>query len=249
MKTQPLTPRQEMINQVRLSLGAPKINVELSPEHYELALDVALERYRYRSSNAVGEYFSVLELQPDEDHYQLPDNVCEVRSILRRNTTGTAGLTAQFDPFVGSTTNQFMLQAGRAGGLLTYELFAGYQELLAKMFGGYITFTYDRNMHILRLDRHIRGREQVLLHIYAEKPDDILIKDRQARNWLRDYTIAKSKEILGTIRGKWSGYAVPGGSSMDGDALKTEAQATMERLENEVANQMDQDMGMPIFIG
>ena len=35
------------------------------------------------------------------------------------------------------------MQAGRVGGLATYELFSQYQELTARMFGGHINFTYN----------------------------------------------------------------------------------------------------------
>ena len=35
-----------------------------------------------------------------------------------------------------------MLQAGKVGGLLSYELFTDYQEQAMKMFGGYLN--YDR---------------------------------------------------------------------------------------------------------
>lgn len=242
--------RHEIIQQVRASLGEPRVRVELTPEQYELALTIALERYRYKSSNAVMEKFTFLELQPEKTIYQLPENIVEVRSVLRRGTAGTVtGGGSQLDPFSLAYTNQYLLQSGREGGLLTYELFAGFQELVGRMFGANLTFQYHRNSHELIIDRHIRAPEQVLLWLYEEKTDEILIRDPNARNWLRDYTIAKSKEILGGIRGKWSNFAVPGGASMDGEALKQEAQATMERLELEVSTQMDQDMGYGFIIG
>jgi hypothetical protein len=245
-----ISARNELIQQVRLSLGEPKVRVELTPEQFDLSLTIALERYRYKSSNAVMEKFAFLELQTEKTIYQMPENVIEVRSILRRGTSGTiSGGGSQLDPFALAYTNQYLLQSGREGGLLTFELFAGFQELIGRMFGAYITFQYDRNSHELRIDRHIRAPESALIWLYEMKTDETLIRDHNARNWLRDYTIAKCKELLGEIRGKWSNFAVPGGASMNGDALKQEAQATMERLELEVSTQMDQDIGMPFLIG
>lgn len=245
-----MSARQEMIQQVRITLGEPRVRIELSPEQFDLAITVALERYRFKSSNAVCEKFTFIELQPEQTEYQLPDSILEVRSMLRRGTAGTVtGGGSQLDPFSLAYTNQYLLQSGREGGLLTYELFAGFQELVGRMFGANLTFQYDRNTHLLRVDRHIRAPEQVLLWVYENKPDEVLIRDQNARNWLRDYTTAKCKEMLGEIRGKWSNFAVPGGASMNGEQLKQEAQATMERLEMEVSTQMDQDMGYGFIIG
>ena len=46
--------RGKFLYEVQLRLGYPKIDIlELSPEHYEFALNRALLRYRQKSTNAV----------------------------------------------------------------------------------------------------------------------------------------------------------------------------------------------------
>jgi hypothetical protein len=37
------------------------------------------------------------------------------------------------------------------GGLATYELFAGYQKLVGRMFGSYIEFSWKPTTHILNI--------------------------------------------------------------------------------------------------
>ena len=39
--------------EIELRLGGGMIDVELDPEHYELAADKALQKYRQRAENAV----------------------------------------------------------------------------------------------------------------------------------------------------------------------------------------------------
>lgn len=245
-----LTQSQQLIREVRLSLGEPKLRVELAPEHYDLALNYAFSRYRYRSGNSIAEKIMFLDLIPNQSTYTLPNNIRMVKSVQRRGAAGTiSGGGTAMDPFGLAYTNQFLLTNGTAGGLLTYELQAGYHEQVMKMFGGYITHRYDPVSHQLIIDRHIRMAEQVLLLVFEEKSDDILLTDYRSRQWIRDYTVAKCKEFLGEIRGKFSSLPAPGGSSFNGDALKAEAQATMERLENEIKNFADSDFGMPFVIG
>ena len=47
--------RNEITDYVRLRLGDQMVDVELDPEHYKLAIDRALLRYRQRSQGSVEE--------------------------------------------------------------------------------------------------------------------------------------------------------------------------------------------------
>ena len=50
-------------------------------------------------------------------------------------------------------------------------------------------------------------------------------------SWIRKYTLALCKELLGAIRGKYSSVPIPGGDvSVDGDALRSEGAAEKENL-------------------
>lgn len=51
------------------------------------------------------------------------------------------------------------------------------------------------------------------------------------KQWIREYTLALSKELLGYVRGKYSTIPIPGSElSMDGAALRTEGQGEREKL-------------------
>ena len=51
------------------------------------------------------------------------------------------------------------------------------------------------------------------------------------KQWIRKYTLALSKELLGAIREKYSSVPIPGGEvSLDGAALRSEAQTEKELL-------------------
>lgn len=244
--------RQKLIREVRLIMGEGMVRVGLTPDHYELALDLALDRYRMRSSNSVSERYMFLELQPDQTVYTLPEEVTEVRQLLRRGTTGTAGGTgANFDPFASAFTAQMMSGLNNSSNdLVTYELAAEYQELIGRMFGASINFTWESGSHRLEIMRQVRGTETVLLWVYTSRTEDVLLSDNNARTWLRDYTVARCKVMLGEARGKFGNIIGPqGGTTLNGDALKSEGQAEMERLEQEVATQMDQNIGYGFTIG
>ena len=247
-----MTARQKLLREVGLSLGVGMVRVELTPEHYELAFDLALDRYRQRSSNSVAERITFIDLQPEQTHYVLPKEITLVKQLYRRGTSGTAsGTGTSFDPFGAAFVNQSSVGLGTgSGSLLTYELQAGFQETVGRMFGLFINYTWDPVNHTLVIGRHVKAKESLLAQIYVIKSDEEMLGDLYARPWLRDYTTAKCKIMLGEARSKFASIVGPqGGTSLNGDALKQEGLAELERLENEVANQIEQESGYGFVIG
>ena len=72
-------------------LGGGMVDVELDPEHYELATDKALAKYSQRAENAVEESFIILEMQKEQSEYTLPQEIIEVRDIYHRTTGISSG--------------------------------------------------------------------------------------------------------------------------------------------------------------
>ena len=67
---------------------------------------------------------------------------------------------------------------------------------------------------------------------------------------IKDYTLAKWKYMLGEGSSKFATVAGPqGGTSLNGDALKAEAQAEMEKLEQDLALAVAGGVGYGFTIG
>jgi hypothetical protein len=254
--SQTISPRQGLINEVQLYLGKNIVDLELDAEHWNFAVTAAFARYRQRSSNSTEESFLFLDIQPDVATYTLPDEVQDVRSIYRRSIGGTAG-GAAIDPFsLAFTNNIYMIQnpgglGGSGSGMLaTYDFAMQFQSLVGRMFGRDILYTWNSSTKRLTLHRRITNVEQVAIHIYNARPESDLLNDVYARPWLRDLAVAVSKQIIGEGRGKFSSIAGPqGGITLNGPEMKAEAKAEMERLDNEITQLVDSQIGMPMIIG
>jgi len=244
--------KQEIFDYVRLRLGDGMIEVELDPAHYEMAFTTAVDKFRQRSSNSVEESYGFLELRENQTQYTLPAEVINVTKIYRRTVGGASsseGGTA-FDPFELAYTNVYLLQTGRIGGLATYDMFAGYQELVARMFGGFINFKWDQPTRRLNIFRRQRHKETVLIEQYNYRPDFILLSDIYAKPWIREYTLAVSKFTLGEARSKFQTIAGPqGGGSLNGDTLKNEGLNEMQKLEQEIGNYAEGGTPLSFTIG
>ena len=253
-ETTSLIERNKVFDYVRAMLGDGMIEVELDPIHYETALDRALNRFRQRSSNSVEESYSFLELIQDQNEYRLPDEIIEVQSVFRRAIGSRSGLGAGgtlFEPFNLAYTNTYLLSGSMMGGLATYELFAGYQKLVGKMFGSYIEFKWKPTSHTLTiLQRPFAQGEQILIKSHNFRPDFVLLTDIYAKQWLRDYTLASCKIMLGEARGKFASIAGPGSSiSMNGSDLKAAGKEELAALDKELENLVPGGSPMTFIIG
>jgi len=82
--------------------------------------------------------------------------------------------------------------------------------------------------------------ETVLLWLYNKRPDSQLFNDDRIYPWIQDYALALCKEMVGQAREKFATIAGPqGGTQLNGGALKQEAKAEMEALEEELKRFID----------
>ena len=247
------TEKQKVVDYIHTMLGSGMVDVELDPAHYDIAIDRALRTYRARSQNSVEESFGFLTLQTDVNEYTLPPEVMQVRQVFRRSIgsrTGGGDGGTLFEPFNLAYTNTYLLASTNMGGISTYYMFASYQKEIGKMFGAYINFDWNPNSKRLRITQRPRGEEHVLLWMYNNKPDFILFQDTWAGIWLRDYSLATCKVILGEAREKFQTIASPqGGTSLNGTALKAEGKAELDRLELDLINNKDNQQPLTFVIG
>jgi hypothetical protein len=250
MDSNQMSGRQRIIKEVQLRLGSGMIDIDLDPEHYDLAVQYALDRYRQRSNNSLEESYIFLDLQPDTTQYTLPNEVQEVTKVFRRGIGGNQG-GPQIDPFSLAFSNNLYLinnpggmSAGGSGTLATYDLAMQFQSQAGRMFGRELLFQWEPVSHRITFDRAFVAVETILMQVWNTRPEEVLFADTYARPWLRDYTTAVCKQMLGEARGMFSQIAGPqGGFQLNGEALKTEAAAEMERLEKELKDLIDSRAG------
>jgi len=247
------TYKQEVYDYIHNMLGGGMVDVELDPVHYATALDKALTRFRQRSDNSIEESYFFMPTIVDQNQYTLPKEIVEVKKIFRRSIgsrTGGGDGGSLFEPFNLAYTNTYLLASSNLGGLATYDFFSQYQELVGRMFGSFIEFNWNSSTHKLTILQRPRAEETLLLECYNYRPDEQLLNDYMAKSWIRDYALAISKMMLGEARSKFATIAGPqGGGQLNGDTLKNEASAELEKLEQEVATAVPGGTGYSFIIG
>lgn len=234
--------KEALFNNIRLRLGGDIIDLEIDPQHYEAAFNYAIKIYRQRAQNATVESYTLMTVIQNVYEYTLPSEFINVRSLFRR-TVGleTGPSSTSFDPFSSAILNTYLLNYNYTGGMATYDFYAGYVELAARMFGGYVNYTFNPVTKVLRVVRDFKGTgERILIWADVQRSEIELLQDPTAGVWIGDFTLAVLKGIIGEAREKFASIAGPGGgTSLNGAAMKSESKSSQEQLIDELKRYVD----------
>jgi hypothetical protein len=244
--------KSAIFENIKSRLGGNIIDLELDPADYEAAYRYAITTYRQRAQNAYEESYMLLEIQKDINSYILPTEVQNVRQCFRRTIGLETGPSASsFDPFSSAILNTYLLNYNYAGGLSTYDFYSGYIKLAARMFGGYVIYTFNKSTKELRIVRDFKGTgEKILLWVDNLRPEINLLQDPQILNWITSWTLCQCKMIIGEARSKYNTIAGPGGgTSLNGAEMKSEAKEGFTLLEDELKRYVDGSQPLTWIIG
>ena len=243
--------KDDMIKEIELRLGGQMVDVELDPEHYDLAIKKSFEKYRQRSENSVEEAFVKLELVREVSEYTLDADVIDVFDVYRRSSgTLNSASGGDIEPFETAYLNNYLLYSGRAGGMAVYDALAQHRETLGKMFGENYTFTWNTVTKKLLLHRKVKADDTVYIHAYKQRSDEELLQDTYCMPWIKAYALAHAKRMLAEARGKFNTIAGPqGGTSLNADALRMDAQATIDKLEDDLKDYAEGKAGLGVIFG
>lgn len=211
---------------VYIQNGGGAVRVELTQKHINSAIHDAVSKYLayYRQDY----YVRICPIVADQ-YVDLPPDIAPdlVKDVIFQEINETSTVSYEtFAPF------PFMIPI-MGGGVTAYNM----------NLGEYIMYRQrlEDVTKALGFDKHwewINGRIKVyptaasstdsvgIMYGQIPTPDEL-----ESDDWIRDFAVAKAKYLLGTIRGKFSGFNAAGGqASTDGEALKQEATAAMDKL-------------------
>lgn len=247
------TNREKLIKTIETFLGGALVDVELDKNSYDEIIDSALSYYRQRSENSVEESYLFMTFERGKNDYELPNEVIEVRKILRRGfgLTSNNSENGQFDPFDLAFTNMYVLTDPSLGGLATYDFYAQNMEVAGRLFGYEINYSWNEATKRLKIVRNLRAHsEEVALWIYNYKPEEELLNDTYAYPWIRKYALAEAKMVLGQAYEKFASLPGPNGSvSLNGAQLKSEAVQEKADLEDQLRKYADGGRPLGFIMG
>jgi len=222
---------QDLRNYILYSLGYPVVRVELTDEFLSIAIIDAVTRYYSRAAHDVN--FVVVDVDDSDRTAEIPS---DIKSSMIEEVVFPIEVIDAYSRgiFAGTTEDilgKFVIpQEGWHNILDNFDM-VGYYLFLQRMEDFRKLVGIDQHWDITNgkiycypADANI---EKVGIVYKAQKSDLSL----ETTNWIKDWALAKTKHMLGTIRGKMSAFQTAGGNiAADGDALKAEAKEEMREL-------------------
>ncbi|RMH21207.1 MAG: hypothetical protein D6698_03065, partial [Gammaproteobacteria bacterium] len=233
-------------------LGGTSVDTYLEREDFETAFAEAVGRYRDTSSRAVKFMIGILVGEANRQVYQMPKNVDAIRRVQRATSVGFGA--GNIGPSLATAAfNSIMQQSvgggSSLGGLIDYNMYMSQIETLQKMFAADTNWYYDESNRQLHLYTAVADGEKMLVELSMLKSIKELLNDHFAYTWLRDYTLASAKGILGEKLSIFEILPGPaGGVTTKGNALKEASAAEIEKLMNDLYDYSDSPEMIPPII-
>jgi len=232
--------RLRLVEVLKSQLGWPVLCVELKEEQFSIAIDNALDTYRQLCDGAYKMAYLLFPLIADQQLYYLnsavdqTDHIVSIGKIHRLNILGANSLTWDSNIYFQTFLNQYY-SAGHTD-ILSIHLVHSLSEEFQRLFAGDMPFIWDEARRELFIERRISRGEKVILEVMLERSEQELLLDRYCKQFLQNWALAETKEMLGLIRSKYSS-GTPGASgpiNLNGELLISEARQDMTELREQL---------------
>lgn len=219
-----------LIAYIRSMLGAPLIDIEVTDAQMSQIIDDAVQMF---TEYAYGDLESTISADIEgKGEYRLPENITNIIKVSRGNISNIANFSANygqnFVPDLWST--QYF--TNDVGGSIMPNVIAlsNTTSILDKYFGDDIYYSFNPYKKVLQVFDNYKGR--IIIHFkyeYIAGETDWIYN----HEWIKKWTVAKTKFLWGSVVGKYSSNLV-GGATINYSDMKSEAQSDLDALKEEL---------------
>lgn len=233
----PVSTREGLKDYALRKLGAPVVEINVADEQLEDRLDEALQYFNeYHWDGVERAYLSHLVTNTDVTNKYIPI----ADSII--------GISKVYNIYSGSSTSkslfdlQYQLRLNdlydlSSTSVVYYTTVMGHLSMLDTILNGMTLYRYNRLNNRLYIDiawgTKIKAGDYILVDVY-KAIDPTSFSKVYNETWLKNYTVALFKQQWGTNLKKFGGLTLPGGVTLDGDKLYSEAVDEKTKLEEDL---------------
>jgi hypothetical protein len=244
--------RADLREKIKRKLGAPTVKVELTSAALNDAInDAVLVARKYGYGTALKRRYYVLQLSAGVSAYTLPSGTNTIEEYVFPGADHLDGINVLFTWQNLYFGGPWAWHPADAADLVGYHNFLSYIETWKK---------YSINKFRLQLDQPAgrvfcqptpvaadlttSGSGIVLLTIWTDYDETVIFNNIDVQK----LSIGYAKQTLAHIRGKYSGYALPGaqGGSLNADTLASEAE---KEIEEAITQLKEEGEGLGFLLG
>ena len=237
--------KQHLRDYILRQLGSPVVNIEITQDQLDDAIDNALELFMTNAFSGVVEKYLTLSVEAGKQEYELPYDVYAILKVMNKSKTGFAS---------GSTDNIFSMGQYIASdlyrglgkvNLLSYELTNQLIATIDDMFNVKVSYDFNVVSKILRLHEIPTADETMMLHCYVKNVPTYTTNPVQGEPDIESTNIYNELIVrnLATSYGrrqwadnlsKYAGSALPNGLNIDVPTLMNRANEDVLKYETEL---------------
>jgi len=237
--------REEFKEYCLRKLGHPVITINVDPLQVEDRIDDALSKYWEYHFDGREEDYLVIHMTPTDvanNYITLDDKVFAVSQILPYRTSAASSVsllhgafTAEYQFYLNDVYNSSGMVF--SGNLQYIDAIKSYIATMNRLLVPPITFRFNRKTNKLYLDGGIKKFYDINPVIVAKvykKLDETQNPDIWDDEWLKDYATALIKKQWGSNLKKFGSVTLPGGITLNGEAIYNEAVEEIQKLEEKL---------------
>ena len=229
--------RQTLIDYCLRALGEPVVEINVDDQQVEDRIDEAIEYYRLYHHDGIEKIYLKYLVTPDDvtqKSIPLTDLIYGVTRVFPI-AAGTGTSKSIFDLQYQLRLND--LYDLTSTSIIYYTQVMSHLALLDQTLNGHPLYRFNRLTNRLYIDedwvQNIPAGSYVLVECYRAL-DPSVVTRMYNEVWLKHYCTALIKKQWATNLKKFQGMQLPGGVTIDGDRLYTEAIDEIKELENDI---------------
>lgn len=235
--------RQELIDYCLRRLGAPVVEINVDPDQVEERIDDAFQFFRDYHFDATEKVYLAHKIeQADLDHKYIDLKAADslITSVIRViPVTNAASSMNMFD--IQYQMRLHDLYTFQSTSIINYEVMMQRLALLKFEFNTEPSLRWNRHQGKLFIEMdwtNLQLGTHIIIECYRvldpnEYPD--MYDDR----WLKMYATALIKRQWGQNMSKFDGITLPGGVTLKGGDIYTQANEEIAKIEEEVQNKFE----------
>ena len=232
-------------------LGAPVIQINVDYDQIEDCIDDAIQMFEnFHMDGTKRIYLKHLVTATDvtNKYIPVPEQVIYVKQLLPLNTSALGVGSGLFDAKYQIHMNDIYNLNGFVGSLSYYKQIGQYLETLDMVLTGVPQISFQRYENRIYIhgewwDNEIKEGDYLVAEVYQT----VDVAGIYNNAFLKEYTTALIKEIWGRNLSKFEGVQLPGGVTLNGREILSEAREDLERIKEQM--RLGSEMPVDFFIG
>lgn len=232
------TSREQLKEYCLRRLGSPTIDINVDEEQIQDRIDDAIQYFReYHFDGTEHTYLKhqITDIDITNKYIDIPSNISGITRIFdvgeSHNSTNSL-----FNVRYQLSLNE--LYSFSSADFAPYVMTKRHLETIEEIFVGHQPIRFNRHTNKLYVDMdwdRVTAGNYLIVDCYAVLDPDTYT-DMWGDRWILRYCTALFKRQWGENLSKFGGIQLPGGITLDGVRILNDANAEIEKLENEMIN-------------